>query len=129
LDYRLQEITFVQDTSVTRRTGLNEAIKRGALKKVVESSRISDESDALEEFFEELENDGDVSYGKPVFDLAEQGAVEKLLITQEKFRENQDLVQNVERAGGSVQVVHTDHEAGERLENFSGIAAILRYSI
>ena len=129
LNDELQSMTFVQDTSVTGRTGLNEAIKRGALKKVVESSRINDESEALEEFFEELESDGDVSYGEPVYGLAEQGAVEKLIITQEKFRENQELVKNVERADGDVQIVHTDHEAGERLDNFSGIAAILRYSL
>jgi protein pelota len=127
LSDELKEMTFVQDTSVTGRTGLHEAIKRGALKKVVESSRIDEETSVLEDFFERLQDDGNVSYGEPIFDLAEQGAVEKLLITQEKFRENQELVKNVERAGGKVQIVHTDHEAGERLENFSGIAALLRY--
>ncbi len=127
LPERLQDKTFVEDTSVTGKTGLNEAIKRGALKKVVEDSRISEESDALEEFFEELESEGKASYGDPVEELAEQGAVEKLLITSQEFRERQELVKKVEHAGGEVQVVHTDHEAGERLENFGGVAAILRY--
>lgn len=124
----LQDKTFVQDTSVTGRTGLQEAIKRGALKKVVESSRIDEETAALEEFFEALEKGGNASYGlEKVASLAEQGAVEKLLITQKEFRRNQRIVKNVERAGGAVQIVHTDHEAGERLANFGGVAALLRY--
>jgi protein pelota len=118
---------LVQDTSVTGETGLNEAIKRGALRKLVQNSRIADETALLEEVFEELRKDGKVEYGEPVRNLAEQGAVEKLVITEEEFRENQELVKTVEQNGGEVQKIHTDHEAGMRLENFGGIAAILRY--
>ncbi len=125
----LKSKTFTQDTSVTGETGLQEAIKRGALKKVVESSRIGDETEAVEEFLEDLEQGGKASYGEPVKELAEQGTVKKLLVTQEKFRENPDMVEKVEQTGGEVQVIHTDHEAGQRLENFGGIAAILRYDV
>lgn len=127
LSGKTEEKVFMQDTSVTGTTGLREAIKRGALKKVVESSRIDEETDVLEKFYEELEKDGKADYGEPVKDLAEQGAVEKLLITPEKFREEQELIKHVERNGGEVQTVHTDHEPGERLEKLGGIAALLRY--
>jgi len=119
---------FLQDTSVIGETGLQEAIKRGALKKVVESSRINEETALLEELFEELEKEGKADYGEPVKELAEQGAVEKLLITSEKFREKQELVEKVEQNGGEVKTVHTDHEPGERLEKLGGIAALLRYN-
>lgn len=120
--------TFVQDTSVTGETGLQEAIKRGALDQVVESSRVSEETEAVSEFLEALEADSrKVDYGEPVKDLAEQGAVEKLLLTDGKFREEPGLVEDVEQQGGTVEVVHTDHEAGERLEKLGGIAAFLRY--
>jgi protein pelota len=119
--------TFMQDTSVTGRTGLNEAIKRGALKNVVRSSRIDEESAAVEEFFDALQGSGEADYGDPVKDLAEKGAVEKLLLTVERFREEQELVKNVTRSGGEVVKVHADHEAGERLEKLGGIGAILRY--
>ena len=118
---------FMQDTSVTGETGLREAIKRGALKKVVESSRIDEETEILEKFYEELQKDGKANYGEPVKDLAEQGAVETLLVTPEKFREEQGLIKNVERSGGEVKTVHTDHEPGERLEKLGGIAGLLRY--
>lgn len=127
LSDELKQKTFQQDISVTGKTGLHEAIKRGALKKVVENARIGEEAQAVEEFFEELEKDGNVDYGEAVEELAEMGAVEKLLITQEKNREKPEITKNVEQQGGEVQIVHTDHESGERLDQFGGIAAILRY--
>lgn len=123
----LKEKVLTEDTSAVGETGLNEAIKRGALKKVVEESRIGEETELVEKFLEELESDGSVSYGNPVKDLAEQGAVKTLLVTQEKSREEQELIETVEHQGGDVEMVHTDHEAGKRLENFGGIAAFLRY--
>ena len=124
------EKTMLQDTSVTGRTGLHEAIKRGALKKVVESSRISEESEVIEEFLERLNEDERVSYGeKPVRDVIDQGAVEKLIITAEKHRRNPELARKVEQMGGEVSIVHADHEAGERLENFGSIGALLRYEV
>ena len=127
LGEEVREKILVQDTSVTGKTGLNEAIKRGALDRVVEGSRISNESNAVNKFLETLREDGLASYGEPVKELAEMGAVKELIITQEKMREDQGIVDLVEQQGGDVQVVHTDHEAGERLENFGGIAALLRF--
>ncbi|MFB6145750.1 MAG: mRNA surveillance protein pelota [Candidatus Nanohaloarchaea archaeon] len=124
----IQKKVLLQDTSVTGKTGLHEAIKRGALKKVVESARIGEETQEVERFLEELEKDGDVSYGEPVIELAEMGAVERLLITQEKNRENPEIKKKVEQQGGETRIVHTDHEAGQRLDQFGGIAAFLRYS-
>ncbi len=121
------EKTFVQDTSVTGMTGLNEAIKRGALDKVVESSRISEESEVVEEVMEALREDENVSYGEPVDDLVIQGAVEKLVLTAKTYRNQPELARKTEEMGGEVQIVHTDHEAGERIDNFGGKAAILRY--
>lgn len=122
-----QENIFVKDTSVTGKTGLHESIKRGALKDIVESSRIDEETGLMEEFFEELEQDGAIAYGPQVEDLVEKGAVKKLLVNPEKFRERQDLVKQVEQQGGDIVKVHTDHEPGMRLENLGGIAAFLRY--
>lgn len=128
INQETKENTFLQDTSVTGETGLQEAIKRGALEKVVEKSRISEETSSVEKLLERLEKDGGASYGEPVIQLVEKGAVEKLLITPEKNREHPELKKQVEQQGGETVLIHTDHEAGERLENFGGIAALLRYN-
>lgn len=127
LSQDLQEKVFLQDTSVTGKTGLHEAIKRGALKKVVESSRISEETQEVEKFLDELREDGLVGYGEEIEEFAELGAIKKLLITAEQRRKHPEIPENVEQQGGEVIVVHTDHEAGERIENFGGLAAFLRY--
>lgn len=124
----IKEKTLLQDTSVTGHTGFQEAVKRGALKKVVEGSRIEEETAELEAFFDELRGDGNADYGvQRIKELADMGAVEKLLITTDAFRENQELVEKVEQSGGEVMRVHTDHEPGERLENLGGAAALLRF--
>lgn len=123
-----KENVFVKDTSVTGKTGLNESIKRGALKDVVQKSRIDEETELMEGLFENMEKDEKVSYGEPVRDLVKQGAVETLLVTPEIYRENQELIEKVEQTGGEVKKIHPDHEAGERLESLGGLAAILRYS-
>lgn len=125
----VQEKTFVQDTSVTGKTGLYEAIKRGALDRVVEDSRIGEESEAVEDFLDRLQSDDRVSYGEEVENLIEMGAVEKLLITAEKMRREPELARKTEQKGGEVQVIHTDHESGERFSQFGEVAAMLRYEV
>ena len=123
-----QEDLFTKDTSVTGKTGLRESIKRGALKDVVQKSRIDEETEVMEKVFEMMETDDKISYGEPVKDLVEQGAVEKLLVTPEVYRENQALIEKAEQTGGEVLKIHPDHEAGKRLEKLGGLAAILRYN-
>ena len=129
LSDEVQEKTFVQDTSVTGKTGLYESIKRGALDRVVENSRIGEESEAVEEFLERLQTDEKVSYGDDVMDLVEMGAVEKLLLTAGKMRREPEIAREVERKGGEVQVIHTDHESGERFAQFGELGALLRYEV
>ena len=123
-----QKDVFMKDTSVTGKTGLRESIKRGALKDVVQKSRIDEETEVMEKVFELMETDDKISYGEPVKELVEQGAVKKLLITPQKYRENQELVKRTEQTGAEVMKIHPDHEAGKRLENLGGLAAILRYN-
>lgn len=127
LSEEISKKSFLQDTSVTGQTGLNEAIKRGALKKVVESSRISEETNDVQEFFQRLREEDKATFGQPVKEYADQGAVEKLLITTEMKRKNPELPRKVKQMGGEVKVINTDHESGERLKEMSGIAALLRY--
>jgi Predicted RNA-binding proteins len=128
LSDEINENVFMQDTSVTGETGLNEAIKRGALEKVVEDSRISEETREFQKFTEKLREGEESAYGpEEVYESASQGAVEKLLITSEMNRERPEIAEKVEQMGGDSIVLHTDHEAGERLEELGGAGAILRY--
>ncbi|MDY6769307.1 MAG: mRNA surveillance protein pelota, partial [Candidatus Nanohaloarchaea archaeon] len=129
-DPELADNVALEDASSTGRSGVQEVIKRGAVKRVLEESRISEETEAVERLLDELEQDGDVTYGlDPVREAVEMGAVETLLITEEMIREHEDLVEETEQRDGAVQIVHEDHDAGKKLASLGGIAAELRYSI
>lgn len=128
LNEETKEKTLVKDTSVIGKTGLQEAIKRGALKEITKRSRISKETQDIEEMLERLKKDEKIALGKDeISKMAELGAIEKLLATKEALDEHPELENKVEQNGGSVEIIHTDHEAGQRLENLGGMAALLRF--
>ncbi|MDY6777415.1 MAG: mRNA surveillance protein pelota [Candidatus Nanohaloarchaea archaeon] len=124
---------MLQDTSVTGHTGIQEVIKRGAVDKVIEESRISEEVQIMEEFLKHLnKEDGRAVYEpKKVAQAAEMGAVEDLLVNDNLITEDryEKVMEAVEEQAGEIHIIHTDHEAGQKLKSLSGMAAILRYEI
>ncbi len=118
-------------TSQADTTGIEEVIKRGIIEKVVEDSRLSEESGEVERLFEELSKDsGKVAYGKEnVEEAVEMGAVEKVLVSERKIKELKDLVNEAEDKGADIMIVSERHESGEKLGRMGGIAAFLRYRI
>lgn len=127
----LADNVMLEDASTTGMTGVQEVIKRGAIKKVLQQSRISDEVSAVEDLLERIQkDDGKATYGiDPVKEAVEMQAVDKLLINDVLVHRYEDLMQQVEQTGGDVQIVHEDHDAGKKLSALGGIAAILRYRI
>ncbi|MDY6770593.1 MAG: mRNA surveillance protein pelota [Candidatus Nanohaloarchaea archaeon] len=129
----IEDMLMLQDTSVTGYTGIQEVIKRGAVDKVIEESRVSEEVQLVEEFLKHLnKDDGKAVYEpKKVAQAAEMGAVEDLLINDNLITENryEKVMEEVENQAGEIHIIHTDHEAGRKLKSLSGIAAILRYKI
>ena len=65
------------------------------------------------------------------------GAVEKLVLADTTLRETsderrllvEDLMKRVERKGGNIIIVSTEHEAGAKLIALGGIAALLRFAL
>ena len=88
--------------------------------------------EAVERLMEEIGKDGLATYGPgEVAAAASAGAVEILLILDEKLREHDfdDTVRNVEVQNGNVLVVSSQHDSGSMLSALGGIAAILRYAV
>ncbi len=129
----LEEKVMLQDTSVTGYTGIQEVIKRGAVDRVIEESRVSEEVQLMEEFLKHLhKEDGKAVYKpKQVAQAAEMGAIEKLLVNDHLITEKryEKVMEAVENQAGEINIIHTDHEAGRKLKALSGVAAILRYRI
>jgi len=119
--------------------GVEEALRSGVLGKVVERTRVSVETEAVEQVLSRLGGQReDVAYGlEGVEKSVVYGAVEQLLVTDRMLRESVDserkalegLMQEVERMGGRVLIVHAGHEAGHKLTSLGGIAALLRFRV
>jgi len=114
--------------------GIYEAIRRGAVERLVQSSRVTMELTQVERLLEEIGKEGKATYGPDhVENAVRSGAVETLLVTDEFLRENREradeLINLTEQYSGEHFMISTDHEAGHKLQSLGGLGAILRYMI
>ncbi len=119
-------------TSHTGKSGLNEIIKRGIVKRVSSEDRTSKETELVEDLLERISKDGKGTYGKDEIEEAvEVGAVEKLLISDEKLRKDREnissLIEKTRNTGGEIEIISSEHEAGVQLSRMGGLGALLRY--
>lgn len=97
------------------------------------------ETKALDDFFEIMKKDLDkIAYGtKYVKEANTHQAIDTLLLSDNLFRsrnfakrkEYNDLADKVKELGGKVMVFSSLHPSGEKLNNFGGVAAILRFPL
>jgi protein pelota len=135
-----ERITTV-DTSAAGDRGVHEVLARGALEDVRAETRIAEEAALIDELTERIRAEEPVVYGPEAVErAAEYGAVETLLILDERLREERagrgewsidadEVIQSVEQQGGDVTVFSAEFEPGQQLDSLSGIAALLRYRI
>jgi protein pelota len=119
--------------------GIYEALRSGVLLKAMKQQRIAKETEIVEEILKRIgKGEANVAYGfDEVKKAAEMGAVEKLVLTDIMLREApdekrlliEDLMKSVEKKGGNITVISTEHEAGVKLTALGGIAALLRYAL
>ncbi|MFC6824853.1 mRNA surveillance protein pelota [Halopelagius fulvigenes] len=131
----------VVDTAGVGDRGVHEVLKRGAVDEVQTQTRISREADLIDDLMEGISKGEKVAYGiDQVAEAAEFGAVETLLVVDERLREERqgegdwdadvnDVIQSVERQGGEVTVFSGEFDPGRQLSNLGGIAALLRYRL
>jgi protein pelota len=125
-------ICFQEGTGSGGRTGIQEAIKRGAVERAVKESRVSMETRLVERIFRDIGRDtGLATYGvREVEKALEIGAVDKLLVSDELVRKSariERLMEKAKKTKGEVLLVSTEHEAGEKLLALGGVAALLRF--
>jgi protein pelota len=127
---------LVEDTSSIGMSGFQEVLRRGAVDRIMEESRIARESSLMDELLREMALGGKVAYGMDEVKTAiDYGAVETLLIADELLRLEREagnidaMIQEVEHAQGSMVVFSTEFEPGQKLHSLGGIAAMLRFKI
>ena len=119
--------------------GIYEALRSGVLLKAEKQLRIVDESEIMEEVMKRLgRGEGLVAYGMEEVEKAQNvGAIQQLIVADNLLREADDeqrllleeLMHNIEKKNGKVNVISTEHEAGSKLLSLGGIVALLRFPL
>jgi protein pelota len=120
-------------------SGIYEALRSGVLLKAAKQLRVVDETEVMEEVMKRLgKGEGTITYGLGAVENAvEMGAIEKLIVADTLLREADEeqrlhlekLMREAEQRRGTITVVSTEHEAGEKLLALTGVAALLRFPI
>ncbi|MBU2100772.1 mRNA surveillance protein pelota [Candidatus Micrarchaeota archaeon] len=122
-----------ENTNSIGKTGLNELLKTGLIEKVLKESRLIEENKKMDELMKEARKENSlVEYGLNEIEKAvEKGAVQELIVSDKKFFEErekiQELMEKAESFQGKVFLFSSEHEAGEYLNGFGGIIALLRF--
>jgi protein pelota len=132
----LSKKTVLEDTTSIGISGFQEVLRRGAVDRIVEESRIGREALLIEELMKEISINGKVSYGMAdVRNAQDLGAIHTLLITDELLRTEREgkaidgFLKEVEHSQGKIVVFSTEFEPGKKLESLGGIAALLRFRV
>ncbi len=130
---------IIETASSGGENAVYEVLRRGVISKVAEEMRVEEELKLMEEFLKRLgQESGTIAYGmEDVEKAVTLGAVDILLITDKKLRESSreerkkldELLREVEKRRGKVVIFSANTPAGKQLENFGGIAALLRYKL
>ena len=134
--------TAVEDCTMIGVSGFLEVLKKGSIDKIMQESRLSREAAMMDELLKEISIDGKAAYGPAEVKTAiDYGAVETLLIADEKLREEREtagsasdlsiekMMKDTEAGQGKIIVFSTEFEPGQKLNSLGGIAAILRYRL
>ncbi|MFC6873108.1 mRNA surveillance protein pelota [Halobellus marinus] len=137
----VDDLITVVDTAAVGDRGVHEVLKRGAVDEVQTQTRISKEAELLDQLMEGIATGEKVAYGiDEVAEAAEFGAVEELLVVDDRLRQERqgegdwekdvnDVIRSVEQQGGDVTVFSGEFDPGRQLKNLGGIAALLRYRL
>ncbi len=135
-DAELAKKIVLEDTASIGISGFQEVLRRGAVDRIMQESRIGREAKLIEELMKEIAIDGKAVYGMAEVRNAQSlGAIETLLITDELLRTEReknsidDLLKDVEHTQGKIVIFSTEFEPGKKLESLGGIAALLRFRV
>ncbi len=135
-DAELAKKIVLEDTSSIGVSGFQEVLRRGAVDRIMQESRIGREAKLMEELMKEISIDGKAAYGMADVKNAQGfGAIDILLITDELLRTSREsnsidqFLKQVEQSQGKIVVFSTEFEPGKKLESLGGIAALLRFKV
>ncbi len=123
----------------TGKQGIHEVLLRPEIMTALKEDQIVFEVHLVDELMSAIATNKPCAYGaKEVKHAASMGAVKKLLVvdtflltlrSEGKYAHLDQIMRMVDEAQGSIHLISSEHEAGQRLLGLGGIGAILRYSV
>lgn len=122
-------IIGTKDLSYTGDFGLQELLDRS--EDLIADEAVMEEKRIMQKFFEHLSKDtGMVEYGEgPVREALEMGAVETVLISEEKEELEEQLEEKAKELNSEIMIISKETREGKQLADMGGVAAILRYKL
>ncbi len=129
----------VESANTVGMPAAKEILYRGVVSKVAEEIKLEKETQLVEKILEHIaKGDGLATYGdEEVARAVQYGAVDELLVTDRRLRGSDEqhrrkidkLIRGTEKTKGGVNIISTEHPAGDQLQSLGGLAAILRFRI
>jgi protein pelota len=124
-------------TSMGGRAAANEVLSQGLASSILSEHQMSREILLLEEVWTRMATNNLVAIGEvELEDALQRGAIETLLIIADTLREEEirsfgstwlEWTEQLSEIGADIVQCSVDHDAGQQLANFGGVAALLRY--
>ncbi len=122
-----KKVLAVKDVGYTDEYGLRELVEKS--EDVLAEAEIMREKKAVQEFFRRIAKGEPVEYGKvPVMRALENGAVEKLLLSEDMLSEAEELMAMADANNAEVEFIGTETNEGQEFRAMGGIGALLRYA-
>lgn len=120
---------LLEKTSSSGRRGIQEVIQTSA-NRLLKDTRVAKETVLVEGLLMEAGRDGPVVYGKKETEKAlKMGAIERLLVSEEKIHDYERLLDEAESLRTEIVIISTEHESGEKFLAIGGIGGFLRFKI
>ena len=136
---KLKKKIVLATCSSAKESAINEILKRSELQQALKKSHLAEETKLVEELLTQISKNNLAAYGiRETKKAVEAGAVEKLLVLdtliheyrqKEKYDKLDFLMKTTDQTKGSVHIISSEHEAGQKLKGLGGIAAILRFKL
>lgn len=130
---------LIEHVSTGTVAGIYEALNRGIVERIASEIRLNQEIRLMDEVMTNLGKDtGKAAYGwEAIIRAVQFGAVETLLVLDKLFREAEpddrreleNIMRQVEKQAGSIELFSADHQAGKQLEGLGGLVALLRFRL
>lgn len=123
---------FTFPTARSDEGAIYEFLSKDESEKIFSSSRMLAEKKLMDLFFSNLKSNDLAAYGKEAVKGAlKAGAVEDLIMTEEKFRsrESRELLDLAQNYGSRVHIFSIHSESGISVKKFGGYCAILRFPL